>query len=86
MTITSEREELHQLVDSLPGSEVPAAKRFLRYLQCMAEDPVLRAAMNAPIDDEPLTPEQIERIRVAEAAADRGDVMSNDEVRRELGL
>ena len=84
MTITSEREELHELVDSLPDSEVPAARRFMRYLRAMAEDPVLRAAMNAPTDDEPMTPEEIAEIR--EAEADRGEVVPLKDVMRELGL
>jgi hypothetical protein len=86
MTITSEREELHDLVDKLPDSEVPAARRFLRYLYNMAEDPVLRAAMNAPLDDEPFTPEQRVRVREAEAEADRGEVVRLEDLARELGL
>jgi hypothetical protein len=84
MTMASEREELRGLVDKLPDSEIPAARRFLRYLYNMAEDPVLRTAMDAPLDDEPLTSEQIARIR--EAEADRGEVVRLEDLARELGL
>ncbi len=86
MATTSERDELHGLVDKLPDSEVAAAIRFLRDLQMMAEDPVLRAAISAPLDDEPVTPEQQARVREAEEAAARGEVVRLEDLARELGL
>ena len=86
MTVVVGKEELHRLVDELPESELPAAQRFLRYLNEMARDPVLRALMEAPIDDEPLTEGEAARIRLGEEAADRGDVVSDEELRRELGI
>ena len=52
----------------------------------MAEDPVLQALMNAPLDDEPDTED--DRASIAEGLADLevGDVVSDDELRREIGL
>ncbi len=86
MATTTIRQELHQLVDELPESELQAARRFLRYLDAMARDPVLRALMEAPVDDEPLTEEEATRIEFAEAEADRGEVVSDQDLRRELGI
>lgn len=81
------KERLHQLVEELPeGQATEAAERALLHLREMAGDPVLRALLNAPVDDE--TESDEERALVAEALADigRGDVISDEELRRELGL
>ncbi len=80
------REELHELIDRLPESELPAVRSYLRYLAEVATDPVLRTLLNAPLDDEPETEE--ERIAVQEAKEDlaAGRVVSSEDVRREFGL
>lgn len=49
-------------------------------------DPVLRSLMNAPLDDEPLTPEEEEAIAEAEEDIRLGRVVTSAELRRELGL
>jgi len=58
------KEALRRLVDELPPQELPAARRFLEYLRDRG-DPVLRAFLDAPEDDEPLSPE--DEAAVAEA-------------------
>ncbi len=81
------KERLHQLVDELPeGRATQAAERALSHLRQMAEDPVLHTLMNAPLDDEPDTED--DRAAIAEGLADLevGDVVSDDELRREIGL
>ncbi|MSQ24655.1 MAG: hypothetical protein EXR58_08985 [Chloroflexi bacterium] len=81
------KERLHQLIEDLPEGQVTeAAERALLQLRGLADDPVLRALMNAPLDDEPETDQ--ERALVAEGLADleRGDILSDEELRRELGL
>ena len=80
------RDRLHNLVDRLPESEVPAAERYLQFLQLAGTDPVLHALLTAPEDDEPETAK--ERAAVAEARQEikEGRVHSLEEVRRELGL
>jgi hypothetical protein len=45
------RDSLHRLIDELPESELEATGRFLHYLRVTA-DPVLRALLEAPPDDE----------------------------------
>ena len=50
------------------------------------EDPVLRGAMSAPYDDEPLT--EGERVAIEEALEDvrQGNLVSDEEIRREFRL
>ncbi len=77
------REELHQLVEELPESELQSARRYLVYLRDFV-DPVLKAWLDAPEDDEPETEE--ERRAVEEAYEDlrAGRVVSSEEIDREF--
>ncbi len=77
------RERLHQLVDQLPQKNLSAAHRLLEQLKA-DDDPVLRAVLNAPLDDEPVTEE--EEAAIAEARADirAGRVYSHEEVKRHI--
>jgi hypothetical protein len=78
------RDGLHRLVDTLPDAVVDEAERLLRALQ--TDDPVIRAALQAPLEDEPDTPEDAAAVEQARQALARGEVFTLDEVRRELGL
>jgi hypothetical protein len=49
------------------------------------DDPVLRAFLDAPEDDEPVTPEEEAAITEAREAVARGEVISHEELARELG-
>ena len=77
------RERVHLLVDQLTERELTVAERMLTQLR-EAHDPVLRALANAPLDDEPLTPE--EEAALAEGYADlaAGRTVPNDELWRRL--
>jgi len=81
----SARDSLHRLVDELPESELAAAERFLNYLRATT-DPVLRALLEAPLDDEPETDEERHAVQEAREELARGEVRTLEEVRRELGL
>ncbi|MGH9361707.1 MAG: hypothetical protein ACRD2T_07300 [Thermoanaerobaculia bacterium] len=79
-----DRKELHTLVDELPEAELPEAKRLLESLRRQAEDP-LRAVLDAaPIDDEPITDEDLAAIEEGLAEKARGEVFSHDDVKRLL--
>ena len=67
------RDTLHRLIDELPESELPAAERFLNYLRATA-DPVLKALLEAPIDDEPETEEERRAVQEAREELARGEV------------
>jgi hypothetical protein len=79
------RDTLHQLIDELPESELAAAERFLHYLRATA-DPVLRALLEAPLDDEPETDDERRAVHEAREELARGEVRTLDEVRQELEL
>ena len=78
------REKLHRLVDALPDDELRAAERYLEYLRDTAGDRVLRALRNAPVDDEPLTKQDLDAISEADEAIARGEVEPWEEARQEL--
>jgi hypothetical protein len=80
------REQLHRLVDELPNGELRAAQRYLVYLRNMGTHPLLRTLMEAPLDDEPETDEERAAVAEAREAVARGELMSHEEVRRELAL
>jgi hypothetical protein len=49
-------------------------------------DPVLRALLEAPPDDEPETEQERQAVQAAREKLARGEVRTLEEVRRELGL
>jgi hypothetical protein len=77
------RAELHDLVDRIPEDELPAAQRFLAYL---ATSPAYRAALTAPVDDEPVTESDAAAIETAREEIGCGQVASHAELLREFGL
>ncbi len=78
------RQGLHELVDLLPEEELAAADRYLRYLQLLGTDPVLRAIAEAPPDDEPVTEEDLAALAEARADLASGRTVSHEEARRRL--
>lgn len=81
----SAKERLHRLVDRVPEGEFHTAERFLEYL-ANSDDPVLRALMSAPEDDEPLTEADREALEEGRRALEAGDVVSHEELRKAIGL
>jgi len=79
------RDNLHRLVDTLPESELEHAACVLEALR-QAATPPNRSLEDAPLDDEPETPE--ERAAVEEARSDvaAGRVISHEEAKRRWGL
>ena len=73
------RRELHELLDHVPPSNVPKARRFLRSLV----DPVSLSLLSAP-EDEPET--DAEREAVESARAETGPGTPHEELLREFGL
>ena len=80
------KEKLLRLVDDLPESEVSAAERYLEYLSLARQDPFLQALLHAPFDDEPETEEERAAVAEARAAVERGEVISDEQLRRDLEL
>jgi hypothetical protein len=76
----TEREQLYSLIERLPASEVHSALRYMEYLLEQGEDPVARALREAPVDDEPLDPEELKEIKDALADVAAGRVFTHQEV------
>lgn len=78
----TQREAIHVLIDELPEAELPAARRFLEFLQEQMADPVRKALEAAPWDNEPLTKEEIEALREARDTAPDTEYLSHEELVR----
>lgn len=79
------RERLHRLVDNLHEGELETVETFVDFVHERG-DPVLRKLMNAPYDDEPITPEEEDAVREALEDVAAGRVHSLEEIKQELGL
>ncbi|HEY8022475.1 MAG TPA: hypothetical protein VIH93_15325 [Thermoanaerobaculia bacterium] len=79
-----ERVVLHSLVDELPDEEVVAAKRFLEFLRSRSQDSLRVLLDGAPLDDEPVTAEDLAAIREGLAEKAKGEVVSQQEAERLL--
>ncbi|GEM_PF-316540 len=79
------KEELHRLIDELPEREARVARPFLEYLRNVGSDPLLKALMQAPEDDEPETDEERVAVQEARDQLARGEAIADDEVWRRLG-
>jgi hypothetical protein len=77
------KEKLRQTIEELSEAEAQDALGFIvrRRQQYDALGEMLESA---PLDDEPTTPEEDEGVREAHAEIARGDVLSADEIRREV--
>ena len=81
----SARATLHRLVDSLPEEDLSTAGRLLAGLAVTA-DPVERALLFAPPDDEPDTDDDDGGLTEARQELARDEGISTEELERELGL
>ncbi len=77
------RERLHEMVDRIPESDIAAAQQALERL---ARDASFRAALSAPLDDEPVTAGDATAIARALEEIKAGRAVSHDEVLREFGI
>ncbi len=74
------KEALHRLIDELPETALDHARLLLEPLRA-GDDPVLRAFLTAPLDDEPLTANDIREIEDAKAEIARGEYVTWDDYR-----
>lgn len=79
-----DRHALHTLVDELPEPELPAARRFLEYLRQQPPNSLRLALDGAPLDDEPVTEDDLAAIREGFVDQARGETLSHEEVKRLL--
>jgi hypothetical protein len=77
------KERLYRFVDELSEQEAAAT---LLVAERRRNDPMLQALAEAPIDDEPSSPEEDRSAREAMQAYRRGEGIGPDELKRDLGL
>jgi hypothetical protein len=77
------RDPSHAPIGRIPEGELPAAERFLEFL---ASSPACRAALSAPVDDEPVTEGDASAILNAHGEIRAGMVIAHGEILREFGL
>jgi hypothetical protein len=75
------KKKLHELVDRMSDSE---AEAMLERAERGPTDPMTEVLDDAPLDDEPLTPEEEQGVREAKAEIARGEAVPLEEARREL--
>jgi len=80
------KDELHHLVDELGDQDLADAQRLLENIRAHGHDPLGRKLLTAPIDDEPEAEDERAAVDDAWEAIHRGDVVSDEELRRELRL
>ena len=77
------REALHALVEALPDDTLDEASRYLRGLA--TDDPVLKAALLAPAEDEPISAQEEALVAEARATRARGEGVADEDLDRALG-
>jgi hypothetical protein len=75
------KEKLRRLVEDLSEQEAEAALVAIE----RERDPMLELLDRAPVDDEPRSDDEEAGVREAKADAERGEVFSAEQIRRELG-
>jgi len=75
------KQQLRERIETLTEDE---AERTLRLLDDL-RDPLTRFLDDAPLDDEPATPEEEAAIAEAEADIAAGRTVSLEEIKREFG-
>jgi hypothetical protein len=73
--------DLHRLVDALPSDSVEAVGRWL---ERVAEDPMIAVLDAAPWDEEPSTPGEDAAVAEARAALARGEGVGFDQAKAEV--
>jgi len=78
----SDKQHAHQLIDQLAPGHLAAVVQLLEVLT----DPVAASLANAPVEEEPATPEEAAALNAAHASIRRGEGIPHEEILREFGL
>ncbi len=76
------KEHAHELIEQLPPIQLSAVVGLLEAML----DPVARALANAPVDDEPLTAEDVKALAEANEWSKNNQGTSQEQVMAELGI
>jgi hypothetical protein len=78
-----EKQHAHELIDQLDAAQVSAVVPLLQF---MLLDPVSRSLAAAPVEREPISPEDADALDQARASLERGQGISHEDILREFGL
>ena len=81
---TVSREELKSLIDDLSDNELDTVRHYIQSLH-PSHDPVASLLEDVPVDDEPVTDDDLSVIEESDADIAAGRVISMEELRREYG-
>jgi hypothetical protein len=79
---SSEKQHAHELIERLGPTQVSAVVGLLEAML----DPFSRALANAPIDDEPVTPEEEKALAEANEWSKRNKGIPHEQVLADLGI
>jgi hypothetical protein len=82
LDVTHERHQAHAYLDRLPADQLEAVRVLLERML----SPLERNLALAPIDDEPVTPEEAAAIEVGIASLERSGGVPMEEVLADFGL
>jgi hypothetical protein len=80
--VTQERQQAHALLDQLPNEKLTAVVHLLQAIS----DPVARSLANAPIDDEPISDEEMRAVEASREWLKTHAPIPHEEVLAEFGL
>ncbi|HXW15390.1 MAG TPA: hypothetical protein VEN79_12855 [Terriglobia bacterium] len=80
---SNEKQHAHELIDQLDAAQVSAVVPLLQF---MLLDPVSRSLAGAPVEQQPVSPEEASALDQARASLESGQGISHEEILREFGL
>ena len=80
--IADQRQHVHAYIDRLPGDQLTAVRGLLETML----SPLDRKLALAPIDDEPVTPEDLAAIQAGVASLEQGGGVPMETVLADFGL
>lgn len=82
MVSPNEKQQAHQLLDKLDAGQLAAVVQLLQVMT----DPVARALAHAPVEEEPLTVEEIKALDESREWRQRNESVPHEQVLSELGI
>ena len=80
--MANSKERVYELIERLPPAQLSA---IVGLLEAML-DPISSSLANAPLDDEPVSEEEVREIAAARASLDRGEGIPHEQVLADMGL
>jgi hypothetical protein len=80
--LTQERQQAHALLDTLPAEKLTAVVHLLQAIS----DPVARSMANVPLEDEPISEEEMRAVEASREWLKHHEPISHEEVLAELGV